>query len=374
MIKFFNGLQELAQLHAPHASYIHAKTQYENIGDALIVGQLVDGLSQESTVVLSAKGIPAHFVNQIAESVRSEYTVLQSGKLAIFAALLIRRARGLSSAYALIPGGINGEKTVPEFLSGLVYNAALCLLAALGVSTLQLGISYDKLGPRHAMLIRLRAKALNHHYVRDRLTAEYCKTLGIRISGVSPDLAFRAFNERPAYERNPRFAFSFRTDRDGGELLHTIVSLIESSEITTDTDIVCVSQVSRDSDGMQKLCSLLKEKGYTRAEYVDISDSLQSAARMYEGCTTIYSNRLHALLFAAAQGCSPCPVLSENHDRKIAGIFLELGYSDLATTSAGDIRRLAKMDSSDAGEFWNRSLACKKELESCFRAIRNGQR
>ncbi|WP_159094844.1 polysaccharide pyruvyl transferase family protein [Stenotrophomonas sp. ESTM1D_MKCIP4_1] len=302
---------------------MHAKTQFDNVGDALIVGQAVALMSEHMNVVLSAKGIPAHFSKQIRESTKAPYSELDSGKAEIFLALALRRMHGLRSYYSLIPGGINGEKSKGSYLSGTVYNLALQLMALLGIVTVQMGVSYDKLGVRHQKLLRGRARALSYHFVRDSQTDEYCRERGIKHSGVAPDLAFVMFPDTSKKSSGSRVAFSFRTDRGGRPLIEKIGEMINAS-FAVDTQIVLVSQVARDTPGMLELQELLMSLGF-KCDFEDVTDSLNAASKVYSTCSLIYSNRLHALLLAASNGAAPCPVISAQVDRKISGIFLDVG-------------------------------------------------
>ncbi|MBK0053475.1 polysaccharide pyruvyl transferase family protein [Stenotrophomonas sp. S39] len=302
---------------------MHAKTQFDNVGDALIVGQAVALMSEHMNVVLSAKGIPAHFSEQIRESTKAPYSELDSGKAEIFLALALRRMHGLRSFYSLIPGGINGEKSTGSYLSGIVYNLALRIMSLFGIVTVQMGVSYDKLGVRHQKLVRGRARALSYHFVRDSQTDEYCRERGITHSGVAPDLAFLIFPDASEKASGRRLAFSFRTDRGGRALIEKIGRMIAAS-FAADTDIVLVSQVARDTPGMLELQEFLSSLGM-KCDFEDVTYSLDAASKVYSTCSVIYSNRLHALLLAASNGVAPCPVISAQVDRKISGIFLDLG-------------------------------------------------
>jgi len=360
-------IKSLAMLHSQKVGYLHAKTQFDNVGDALIVGQAVALMSEHMNVVLSAKGIPAHFSRQIREATKAPYSELDSGKAEIFLALALRRMFGLRSYYSLIPGGINGEKSKSSYLSGTVYNLALQMMALFGIVTVQMGVSYDKLGVRHQKLVRSRARALSYHFVRDSQTDEYCRERGISRSGVAPDLAFVIFSDISEKASGSRVAFSFRTDRGGRPLIEKIGEMIKAS-FASDTQIVLVSQVARDTPGMLELQELLKSVGMN-CDFEDVSDSLQAASKVYSTCSVIYSNRLHALLLAASNGTAPCPVISAEVDRKISGIFLDLGNCISIELDSWDGTPLPRPGLEYARAFQRSALMMKNRIKDVTREI-----
>ncbi len=281
------------------------KTQFENVGDALINKALLAEISRRAETFVDVTLCPDHFVKNL--NVRTESNPklhLKTGHLPLFFAMVHKRLAGDKTYFVLPPGGSAGEKSRLSYLFNLAYNCYLALLKALGVELVSVGVSYDDMGPRFARIVRGRARLVGHHYVRDDLSAKTLNGLAAKFAGLVPDLAFtlpfdfnRLFQARSA---PLRIAFSFRTDKEyvGREKVLRLVEQVMQS--LPQISIVFVSQVQRDSEFMRLLYERFKNVK-KNVSFEETAFSLKNATDVYRDCDYIFSNRLHALLLARRQ-------------------------------------------------------------------------
>ena len=86
------------------------------------------------------------------------------------------------------------------------------LLTAVGVKICQIGVSYEDIGPKLLLQLRVRSPVMYCHYVRDDLSRQTMEKKGIRIDGVCPDLAFSAFESENSSAASA-VTFSFRGEQ-----------------------------------------------------------------------------------------------------------------------------------------------------------------
>jgi polysaccharide pyruvyl transferase WcaK-like protein len=311
-------------------AFMSIKTQFDNVGDALIIRELINNLARRATVHLDLSRCPKEFIENIGIG-QNRQIFLSAGPVALLWQLLFSRLKGEQTFYFLIPGGMNGEKSLKSYLFGNIFNIALALLKIIGVSVCQIGISYEKIGRRHASLLRKRTKILSHHYVRDTGSLEYARSIGLTVSGVIPDLAFSLFGS-PVKTDIPRetLAFSFRFDKDKqlkGNMETAIATFCRNQP--AHRRFRFVAQVARDKTQLEEIAASMALEFPGRVEFVPSWNDIDTCRDVYRDCEAIYSNRLHALLMAASAGCKPVAVVDSQKDPKIIGIFndLDLGES-----------------------------------------------
>jgi polysaccharide pyruvyl transferase WcaK-like protein len=260
---------------------------------------------------------------QIAPEGMQNVSIHNVGKLALLLSLVARRMLGLKTFYCLIPGGINGEKSAAASLSGFLYNLSLIFVKLIGVTSFQLGVSYDSLGSKHTALLRSRSRSLTFHFVRDHDSLAYCNQRKIHTTGVAPDLAFLLDPVQTQKGGRDVIGFSFRFDRTGeGEVaLSRLEHAICLRFPNRDVHFALITQVHRDSLWMNELLNRLLSQGYTNCSVLDASTSISGAIECYRKCGSVYSNRLHVLLLSLSTGCQPFPVVNKDLDRKVIGVF-----------------------------------------------------
>jgi len=305
---------------------ISVKTQFENVGDALIVRELLRLIAARARLVVDVSRCPGPFAGQLDLSGEDITVIRRLGWLKIYGMTMAGRLAGARVFHFLVPGGRGGEIPPSALRRQKLLAAIDRFIRLLGVRICQLGVSYGELGPRYAAALRSRARAMHSLAVRDTLSGLQAKRVNIPVAGIVPDLAFNIFALGDRAPVQPgRVAFSFRTDRgseDAGRTEIFVTRLLDSHpEWST---ILLVSQVRRDDAFQRQLADAIPKREGRSVIFVPCF-TITEALAAYEGCEAVFSNRLHSLLMAASRGVAPVAVLSGAGDDKIRGIFDDLG-------------------------------------------------
>lgn len=328
-----NGDEAAEEAWHKAAVFLSVHTQFENAGDALIVRELINLAADIAPTFVDLSRCPSSFrstlnLGALPNVVAFEH--LGTGRL--LAQMLRSRLSGHRTVYFLAPGGRGGELTVRGYVKAHVTNALLGLFSSLGVRVCHIGVSYDRLGPRHIAALRRRSRILAHHAVRDEVTRDHLSTNGIRVDAVIPDLALNRFQHEHVTSGagSNALALSFRRDKypeRETEILEAVGRILETLE--PDTTVRIVSQVARDDSFMSRLYDHITSHFDINGALHLCSSSIDDCRSAYSGCEQIYSNRLHALLLAASVGATPIGIIDRERDAKIVGVFEGLGRDDL---------------------------------------------
>lgn len=311
-------------------AYFSLKTQFENIGDALINRELVRFAAAEIPVFVDISRCPDSFASSLGLNELKNVTILKRfGTVKLFTKILFNRLCGVTTYYFLSPGGYFGEKQGKELISAWLNTAILACLWMIGVKICHFGVSYERLGPRHLKVILARSALLCRHFVRDSNSSTYATEIGIRVDGTMPDLAIGVAEGRSCshYERNA-IAISFRVDQWPGQL-KVVKNLISNfcKSLEVDIKIKFVAQVTRDVVPMQEMAQIVSSEILNHVEFVICNDDIEKCIETYSDCRYIVSNRLHALLIASIAGCTPIAVTDKKYNHKINGFFFDLGLA-----------------------------------------------
>lgn len=324
-------------------TFLSVKTQFENAGDALINRELVRICSRFSDVFLDTSRCPPGFV----ASMRPENyapSVDRARTASLFFKLALERFRRRPVYYFLIPGGYVGEKRGLQLASLIANTAVLAGMRLLGVRVCHVGVSYERLGPRHARILALRSRLMHCLLVRDAVSLGYAKSIGIRVDGQIPDLAFGAASYRGDTSGRNNVALSFRVDQAESQRsdAEALVRLLDEM-LPKAAAFKFVAQVERDVAFMEELAMRDYPSGRPSSFLSTFSDA-DDALDAYSGCCHVVSNRLHALLFGMVTGCAPIPYIDETVNSKVVGIFEGLGIPCISTASSPEevARRLIR--------------------------------
>lgn len=314
----------------PKKFFLSINTQFENLGDMLIIRELICVLSGFGTVYADVSNCPQSFVNQLKASQNANVYYVNR-KIELLKYILINRARSQTCHYFFVPGGVNGEKTFFSYLKAGLKDAVILMLRSIGMKFNQVGISLEHIGNRHAIYLKRRARYCNIFSVRDSISCAYAKRLGIKVSETLPDLSFNLFEDNEAFHpdtKRKKIVFSFREDKltSKSETENFIVKIIQ--KFGSSYEYVFVAQVKRDIYFQKQLSERFKGEGVSTS-FVSCWDDCSAANSLYSGCRYVFSNRLHVLLLAASQKCFPIPVINERLDPKILGVFRDIGASNI---------------------------------------------
>jgi len=314
-------------------AFISLKTQFENLGDALINRELIKIVSARVPTTVDLTRSPASFHSTMELERISNINLLTKFRGVFFFQMMKKALSGETCYFFLNPGGLGGGvgNSVGAFCKSHLYNCALLLLKVIGVRICHVGISYEKMKWKEASVAKLRSWACFNFSVRDGESFDYIRTLGVKTNEIVPDLSFNLYCEPLNTDTCKRYAgaFSFRTDKGNSpdDLKSFARRVIYGA--AGDTRFLFVSQVRRDSRIMQELQQQLgAEFGPQRLHFADCHADFNRAVSLYRECDTLYSNRLHALLLAAYAHAKPVAVINLQRQRKIAALFEDLGLSN----------------------------------------------
>ncbi|MGE2736465.1 glycosyltransferase [Mycolicibacterium vaccae] len=325
--------------------YVNMHAQVENAGDALVLRELIDLVSSRADTEVFLGAAPDGFVRQLHLEGKPNVRAHQGRRsLGMVRGIVAARLRGHRCFYFLTAGAPNGERTRAQFMTDLLRLAWLSALVVIGVRVCQVGVSFERIGPRHARILRWRSRLLHASVPRDRLTLEYSEQLGVRTTAMAPDVAINLFRTPPVShgEGRRRIAFSFRVDKDPGlceSYKSVVASLTQRGE--PEDEFVFVSQVARDTQFMRELKEMVETDAPGRTQFLDLHQDIDAAFALYETCRVVASNRLHALLSGLKSGATPLALTAPELDPKITGVFESIGLShqvfDVRVASTGDL-------------------------------------
>jgi len=315
-------------------SFFSIKTQFENVGDALINRELIRLASTKSSAIVDVSRCPVEFSKTL--EIGSSRVAYVNGTLKLFAKLLSKRLAGKRCYYYLSPGGYVGEKAGAQYYAAAFNTLVLRLLHLTGVKVCHVGVSYERIGDKHKSLLRKRSSLLYKHFVRDRESEEYARKIGLKVDGLMTDLAFGAVDEQ-AVPAEPRlkYAVSFRGDQSKDQ--HTgVIEFVKHLHDTVDAQIPFkfVCQVERDGSLLKNLAEELKGRD---TELVSVYHDIDVCFNAYSDCKIIISNRLHALLIGMIAGCAPLAAVHPCYNQKIVGIFRDLGLENRVLDISGEL-------------------------------------
>lgn len=327
--------------HVQAHTFFSLKTQFENIGDALINRELVRLVAKHNHVHIDLSRCPQSFVNTLGldQHILDKDMTQYSSCLRLFWHMGLRRLQGQRCYYFLSPGGYVGEIKGRVWIAKYVSAIILLCFYAIGIRICHVGVSYERLGPRFTRLLKWRSALLYTHLLRDHHSLKYAQSLGLKCDGLLPDLAFHIFTRFPnariqsaphqkvTYQSAPnRVCFSFRTDQSPEQFDH-VKAFVEACVKTfpETTKYMCFAQVERDAADMSKLRSHIETWTGHQCAFQSCTDRIETCLSFYQQCDVVISNRLHALLMGGSQTGHILACITGQKNQKIQGLLSDVG-------------------------------------------------
>jgi polysaccharide pyruvyl transferase WcaK-like protein len=306
-----------------NCSFFSPKTQFENIGDALINREMIKLAAEESQVYVDFSRCPDDFV--LSLGLGSQVKSVHFGILGVFFLMVMKRLLGKDCFYFLSPGGYFGDINMAEIPKRYLNFFLIVIFKAIGIKLCHVGVSYERLGPKFCNLIRRRSKFLYYHAVRDEISLEYARENGIKVHEVIPDLAYNIFDEKEkklGKVKNRAFCFSFRVDQNDLqiELARDIIITLDKI-VDINVEFKFYSQVERDSVGMSNLCNSIRKITERKCDFVSIIGDIEKSNVFFRHVDTVISNRLHVLLMSSSKMCNIIPIYYQSYNEKVIGIM-----------------------------------------------------
>lgn len=320
--------------------FYQTKTQFSNIGDALINRCLIAELRQYGTIrANSSPQTPQHFLQSLSLNGNE---VIQSGGQLGFAWNVLKKAM-----YAIAHGdkvyicsglghiyGHSNRKMAQNLLAASLF---MCY-RLLGVSIVRIGFGIGPISKLLAVTESLRAVFVNHYLVRDSHSLQLCHSIGISKAKLCPDMSwlYRKYytpqQKATNSSRGRVINFSLRSLPNS----HDNQILFESAERllsfflnhSPSYQIIVSYQVAQDKKIAKDLFDFLK----IRHKSVAIREeqlTLENAGDFYGNIDFNISNRLHSLLLGYYYEALPVALIDYDCNGKITSLFEDINMGSL---------------------------------------------
>ena len=301
--------------------YLRVKTQFDNLGDALINHELMALLAEQGRVLSDLSACPAHFKAWLESD--SDYEMVELGPFGLLRAAIQYRRAGQCFWLVLNPGGNIGDISHISFAKRTLKAGFMRVFRMLGGRVLLIGVSYEGLGATNLRLQRILVREIDLHLVRDSETQNYCRKVGLRTDGRLDDLAFHLTPYPVNHDTTRAVLLSFRSRTDGKlQDLKPIVEVVGASN-------TCFSwQVKRDQTQARELRTAYDPEG----ELLPCDHTIEQSRLIYAQSALTVTNRLHVFLLALSAGGLAVLLLEEGSNNKIRGIVKDIDLEHLIMT------------------------------------------
>lgn len=342
--------------------FFKIKTQYENLGDALINRELIELMSESGELLINANKVPRNFLTQL--KVDSKRISLLSS-LSFYFKMLSKAIFSSAPVYLFLnPGGYGGEISAVSFVKKYLMYCFLSFLSLCNVRICHIGISYTSLGNRHAAILSRVTKRLFFNAVRDKISWDYAQQSKLTVSKILPDLALNLPTDFSGHNRGTDYFFSFRNSKEPNFL--TRVGEFINETVTEKSVSLVGYQVAFDKKTNE---SLVNGSNIENKQVISLTLSLDDNVAFYSTCKYVLSNRLHVLLLALSAGAIPVAVINKKENAKIVGIFDSLGLSHCLIESSELSFEKVNAISINAKQIENKFSESSQQLKQFFKEL-----
>jgi polysaccharide pyruvyl transferase WcaK-like protein len=322
--------------------YIIRSFQASNNGDVLINDQLITKLAKHIDIDLVYAEDSFTIVRQMNCLTIPNVTLTKSDKFFFKKVIYdILKNDVQYSYFCMIPGGYGKLRGIRRRLNYIRIISVLLFLQLFGLKCLWICKSIDVLPLPERFLEKMLSNYLHRFSLRDTLSR---KSNHLRAE-VWPDLAFLLEPvQHLSHQPCKRLIFSFRGDRDH-EMLNTIslfcVKLINSHSGCFD-EIVCLTNVAQDLDFMNQLAEDLCAGATIPVKSVK-AEFYSQVFHLYNEQSVVITNRLHVALPAMVNGAIAFPLIDDQLDSKICGIYRDMKWNSLLISYSHDLNDIDRL-------------------------------
>jgi polysaccharide pyruvyl transferase WcaK-like protein len=341
-------------MRSDHSSkvFVDAATQIDNLGDDVILRQLLRRLAERAEVSVDVSRVPQWAREVIAVDPRTA-DARPGFSLRLLAAGLRHRVRPEAEPRVFLflkPGHIGGRYGTRYSVGRAGLLALTLLCRAVGITVVRLGFSVNDCQGALLHLERLQSRAQHLYAPRDDVSVAYADQVGIRTNGRSADLAYTLGVVDNATVERRGVVLSFAGSTDGhpqpgyaDRLAAFLGDYLATSPAGAHT---WCAQVVRDQIFGDRV--LAGHPEVTRVAFERSAASAEEVFGRYGSAELVLTNRLHAFLFALSQGALAVVVTDPAAHGKIVGIVEEMGLPELlipldGLTPAGLSAHLAEL-------------------------------
>lgn len=322
--------------------FFTAQTQYENLGDLMIIKILLDNLRKYGTIIINERGVPEWFSQQL--DIKDDEKASKYGnKFSILMLIFALKALFYSNNeiyYVLTPGHrFSTPLTKIDYFRYLVETikqiTILALFKIIGVRICRFGVSIGPFSNLDQLAERWKSKFMYFYSVRDTKSEDYANKIGINKVEIFPDLAWlmkTPYASNKLVKLDDEYViFSFRNSTNPlGDpdiyknnlfpVLDKIVSMVSKK---WQKKLLISYQVHLDYEICKDISNRYKDD--CNVIFIEEKINTQSMYDLYSRAYMIFSNRLHVLMFAMLCGSIPVAVVDTLKHDKITSIFSDAG-------------------------------------------------
>lgn len=319
--------------------FYQTKTYYTNSGDALINNALITALREYGRIYANCeRGVPQDFLSMLGLLPGEElFSDSEFGFVKAIITCAVRHRKEGGKVYVFSgPGDMYGGSYRLVFRN-IASGAIFLILRLFGVKIVRIGRSVGPVSRLMAFSEWFRSLFLTHYYVRDTLSQQRCRKMGIGKVQMCPDLSWIYHMDHPRRKNNTQVAMV--------NLRNAIFDDIEQSFIDTTLqkceEVLCA--LNEELGGSLKVCvayQTAEEEEFSRTVYERLREHYDTELigcqmklnefEKYYGCVDYHiSNRMHSLLAGYKYGSLPIALIDTKKHIKIAATLNDCGLHDL---------------------------------------------
>lgn len=337
------------------AAALSLQTQYDNLGDEVINSILLREVAKRMPLHALSRNVPDWYLSNLRRHVGEAWSDVTCHRdRSRFAVRLFRQGFQRGRHWLFTACGDVGGAT-----SHYRRDAALAMVAALPAWRLaSVGASCARLSASRAALLRRARAGGGLVSMRDTKSARVLLAHGVEAMLV-PDLAFKLPFSMQSGATKAVFSFRQMPGLDYGALKRMVAATRRFG-----LQPVVTWQVGRDETFCRALADII---GIPAIDCLGGRDGrFHRALEFYDGAACVVSNRLHALLIAAARGAAPFAVLPPG-EAKIAPLLTDQGMADCILPMSGDGFDVLLEELPARRQPWRQIFACNAaRIDACF--------
>lgn len=349
--------------------YYSAITQHSNAGDALINRELIKLMRHEGHIHTFIGKSPKKFIEQI--ELRDTEILKINTSIFIFVFMMVDLIRGNEVFLVQTPGDISAKKNnIKDFIKTFI----ILIISILGIKVIQVGISLGEFSEKQKINYRIRSKFMHAIGLRDLISLDKAHEMKLKNFIYFPDLAFGI---NPILKNNnkiKKIGLSFRNDNLNLEKQNLLIQYLKNEFCQSGNDNLKVSiivQVERDLIFAKRIATEVHCSDIDILEKYDLDE----LGGLYSHLDLVISNRLHVILLAALNGALSIPYIDNETNKKIIGLFENLGLQSNLEDQKKQIKVSNYIDnySSLRVNFYNVAKQQNYKLGTTFKIIIEGK-
>ncbi|QLE56158.1 polysaccharide pyruvyl transferase family protein [Nostoc sp. TCL26-01] len=334
--------------------FVNAQTQYENLGDVIILKTLLEKLRNYGNLIIDERYIPA-WLNQELEIKNAEKASEYNSKFLIL--VLSFAIKSLFNPhtqiyYFLNPGHylsrvLRNQQYIKHLITTIKTVVFLTILKILGVRICRLGVSIGPFSKIDQIVEVWLSKIMYCYSVRDTKSEKYAKQLGINKVEIFPDMAWLMktpkLEQKILESEDDYVIFSFRKATNPHDdpntyktkLFPVLDEIVNTVCVNWQKRLVISYQVETDYEFCQEISHRYKDN--YNVTFIEQSINSHNIYELYSRAHMVFSNRLHVLMFSMVCNSLPIAVVDGIKHDKITGLYSDAGLNQLIIDISNEV-------------------------------------